>query len=257
MSTDNVKPTLVVGATGQVGRQVVAQLLKQNRPVRALVRNPEKAKQVFGDDFGNNVNLQIVVADLGKYQEHSDVLEQAVKGCSCIISVSGALRFSKVTDFLLPWRFWNSNVSSWADISHPYFCNYQAQCLLVDLAKQHAVERFVRLTGGTVGFSAFNPFVILMSGLLSMTTRYHFLTENYIRESNVPYMIIRPGGLMNEDRVSYVYRHWRGPTNLSSITVTHSFVLIFVHHTIYMTVLYYLLRHKGSIHNICTAGCEQ
>jgi NAD(P)-dependent dehydrogenase (short-subunit alcohol dehydrogenase family) len=207
------KPTLVVGATGQVGRRVVAQLLQQNKPVRALVRNPEKAKQIFGDDLQllGDPNLQIIVTDLSEYQEHADVLEKAVQGCDCIISVSGALRFSKLTDFL-PWRLMNPDVSSWADTSHPYFCNYQAHCLLIDLAKQHSVKRFVRLTGGTVGFSAFNPFVILMSGMLSMTTRYHFLTENYLRESTVPYMIVRPGGLMNDERVSAIFVHappWR------------------------------------------------
>lgn len=195
-----VKPTLVVGATGQVGRLCVAQLLEQNKPVRALVRNIEKAKQVFGDaDLLGNSNLQIIVADLSEYQEQTSVLEQAVQGCDCIISVSGALRFSKLMDFL-PWRLMNPDVSAWADRSHPYYCNYQAHCLLIDLAKQYKVKCFVRLTGGTVGFSAFNPFVILMSSLLSMTTRYHFLTENYLRESNVPYMIVRPGGLMNGHR---------------------------------------------------------
>jgi NAD(P)-dependent dehydrogenase (short-subunit alcohol dehydrogenase family) len=207
MSTSDkvkAKPTLVVGATGQVGRRVVSQLLLQNKPVRALVRNPEKAKQIFGDDFQvlGDPNLQIIIADLSEYREHADVLEKAVQGCDCIISVSGALRFSKLTDFL-PWRLMNEDVSAWADTSHPYFCNYQAHCLLIDLAKQHSIKRFVRLTGGTVGFSAFNPFVILMSSMLSMTTRYHFLTEKYLRESKVPYMIVRPGGLMNDKRVSF------------------------------------------------------
>lgn len=208
--TDKVKdkPTLVVGATGQVGRRVVEQLVRQNKPVRALVRNPEKVKQIFGDDLQllGNPNLQIIVADLSEYQVHTDALEKAVQGCDCIISVSGALRFSKLTDFL-PWRLMNPDVSAWADTSHPFFCNYQAHCLLIDLAEQHSIKRFVRLTGATVGFSAFNPFVILMSGILSMTTRYHFLTENYLRESKVPYMIVRPGGLLNGERVSGGYTH--------------------------------------------------
>lgn len=199
MPNDQVKPTLVVGGTGQVGRRIVAQLLQQQKPVRALVRNPEKAKEVLAT---GDPNLQIIVVDLSEYQTHADLLEQAVKGCDCIISVSGALRFSQVTDFL-PWRLGNPDVSAWADKRHPYFCNYKAHCLLVDLAKQYSIQRFVRLTGGTVGFSAFNPFVILMSAMLSMTTRYHFLTEKYLRESNVPYMIVRPGGLMNDKRVSF------------------------------------------------------
>jgi hypothetical protein len=206
-----------------------------------LVRNPEKARQVFGDDLmdGNSSLLQIIVADLSEFQEHSDVLEQAVKGCDCIISVSGALRFSKVTDFL-PWRLMNPDASAWADTSHPYFCNYLAHCLLVDFAKQYDIERFVRLTGGTVGFSAFNPFVILMSTMLSMTTRHHFFTEKYLRESNVPYMIVRPGGLMNGERVSVQLALMERPTDLSICRVlicSLLFCFLFVRRTI--IVLYY------------------
>jgi len=200
----NIKPTLVVGATGQVGRLCVVQLLDQHKPVRALIRNHEKAKQVFSDDILQNSNLQLIIVDLGLSQEcsrTSNLLEQAVKGCDSIISVSGALRFSKITDFL-PWRFMNPDVSAWtADTTHPYYCNYQAHCLLIDFAKQYSVRRFVRVTGGTVGYSAFNPFVILMSSVLSLTTQYHFLTERYLRESGVPYVTVRPGGLMNGDRI--------------------------------------------------------
>ena len=38
-----MKPILVTGATGTVGRQVVSQLLAADAPVRALTRNPEAA----------------------------------------------------------------------------------------------------------------------------------------------------------------------------------------------------------------------
>jgi uncharacterized protein YbjT (DUF2867 family) len=37
----------VAGATGQTGRHIVAELVKRNIPVRALVRNLELAKQVL------------------------------------------------------------------------------------------------------------------------------------------------------------------------------------------------------------------
>src|ERR1043166_4789632 len=38
-----MKPILVIGATGTVGRQVAAQLLAAGAPVRAMARNPEAA----------------------------------------------------------------------------------------------------------------------------------------------------------------------------------------------------------------------
>jgi hypothetical protein len=194
----SAKPTLVVGATGRVGRKVVEQLLEQNKPVRALVRNQNKARELFGE----TTDVELVVADLGMYQDYTSVLDKAVEGCESIISVSGTFRFSKLTDFL-PWRLANEDVSSWADSSHPYYGNYKAQCLLVDLAQKYKVQRFVRLTGLTTGFSPFNLVTLIFSSLLSVTTRYHFACENYLRQSQVPYVILRPGGLADEDRVSW------------------------------------------------------
>ncbi|GAA1694477.1 SDR family oxidoreductase [Fodinicola feengrottensis] len=50
-------PILVTGATGKVGRQVVSQLLDAGRPVRAAVRDPDRAALPAG--------VQVVQADLG------------------------------------------------------------------------------------------------------------------------------------------------------------------------------------------------
>ncbi|NEO45884.1 MAG: NAD(P)H-binding protein [Moorea sp. SIO4A3] len=49
---------LVAGATGGVGKRVVRRLLEQNYPVRALVRNTEKAREILGD------NLELFEADI-------------------------------------------------------------------------------------------------------------------------------------------------------------------------------------------------
>ncbi|MFF8291402.1 NAD(P)H-binding protein [Streptomyces sp. NPDC016309] len=43
MTNHENETTLVTGATGTVGRQVVAELLRRGRPVRALTRDPAKA----------------------------------------------------------------------------------------------------------------------------------------------------------------------------------------------------------------------
>lgn len=195
------KPSLVVGATGRVGRQVVEKLLQANKPVRALVRNYDKATELFENHVKSNPNFQIVICDLGESGKNQDwsILNEAVEGCECIISVSGCLRFSKISDFL-PWRLFRSDVSGWADVSHPYYANYIAQCALVDLAKKHSISRFVRLTGLSSGFSPFNPVSTIFSTILSLTSRYHFLCEQYLRNSMVPYVILRPGGLGIEDR---------------------------------------------------------
>jgi uncharacterized protein YbjT (DUF2867 family) len=68
MTTNNKIPTLVVGATGRVGRRVVKQLLDAKKLVRALVRDFDKARELFGKEIGNNDQklLEIVVCDLGQ-----------------------------------------------------------------------------------------------------------------------------------------------------------------------------------------------
>jgi len=199
------KPILVVGATGKVGRKIVQQLLQQDpsREVRALVRNPDKAQKLFFQNNlkGNGNLIKLIVCDLGS-PDHK-VLNNAVEGCDAIISVSGCLRYSKLSDFL-PTRLFSDagNEEFWCDDdrSHPYFVNFKTQSLLVDLAKKHKCSRFVRLTALSAGYSPFHPVSIILSSVLSMTSRHHFRFEQYLRNSEVPYVILRPGGLADYDR---------------------------------------------------------
>src|SRR5215467_4079105 len=51
-----MKPILVIGGTGNVGRQVVSELAAKGVPVRALVRNPDTA--------GLTADVEVVRGDL-------------------------------------------------------------------------------------------------------------------------------------------------------------------------------------------------
>lgn len=62
----------VVGATGNIGRELVMQLAMAGKPVRALVRNPGKAAQMFG----SFPNVEAVTADVAK----PDSLPAALQG---------------------------------------------------------------------------------------------------------------------------------------------------------------------------------
>jgi NAD(P)H-binding len=121
-----------------------------------------------------------------------------VAGCDSVISVMGAVRFAKLTDFF-PWRLFRQD-AEWADRNHPYYGNYLAQKKLIELAEKHQVKRFVRLTGLGLAFSAFNPFSILFNTLLSVNNRWGLLCEQALYESKVPYVVLRPGGLADEQR---------------------------------------------------------
>lgn len=197
------KPILVVGATGKVGQKVVKQLLDMKVPVRALVRNYDKAREIFSEYLtttNEGESLKLEVWDLGTADRNC--LESVVEGCEAVISVSGTSRISKISDFL-PWRLFEEDASTWCDDrSHPVYANFKAQKLLIDLAAEKGCSRFVRLTGLSSGFSPFNPVSMIFSSVLSLSSRYHFLCEQYLRNSSVPYVILRPGGLADEDRVS-------------------------------------------------------
>ena len=205
---EDKRPILIVGATGKVGRIVVQKLLDQNIPTRAFVRNATKANELFMDPTSSekskrNLNLEIIVGDVTDLTK----MEEAVKGCQAAISVSGTLRFSKLLDFL-PWRLFTFDVSNWCnDMSHPYYTNYVAQLNLAKLATKHQLSSgVVRLTGLSTGLSPFSLVSILFSSLLSMTSRYHYAAERdmYLEcfSSNIPFIVIRPGGLSDEPRDS-------------------------------------------------------
>lgn len=51
---------LVVGATGETGRRVVETLIAQNIPVRAMVRNLNKGKEILPSD----ANWSLVISSI-------------------------------------------------------------------------------------------------------------------------------------------------------------------------------------------------
>lgn len=61
------RPILVIGASGQIGREVVAQLSAAGLPVRALSRNPQKA--------GLPAAVEVVGADLSTPETLDDALD--------------------------------------------------------------------------------------------------------------------------------------------------------------------------------------
>lgn len=74
---------LVAGATGGVGRRVVDTLRNKGVPVRALVRNEEKARRMLGPD------VDLVVADITKEStllaEHFEGVRRVINAVSVIV----------------------------------------------------------------------------------------------------------------------------------------------------------------------------
>jgi uncharacterized protein YbjT (DUF2867 family) len=76
---------LVVGATGSIGRLVVAEALRQGHFVRALVRTPAKARQLAAQ-------AQVIIGDVTR----ADTLRGTVNGVDAIVFTLGSNGLGKV-----------------------------------------------------------------------------------------------------------------------------------------------------------------
>ncbi len=72
---------LVAGATGGVGKRVVRRLLERNYPVRALVRDTQKAREILGD------NVELFEADITIPETLTPELMDSVSAVICCTGV--------------------------------------------------------------------------------------------------------------------------------------------------------------------------
>jgi uncharacterized protein YbjT (DUF2867 family) len=154
---------LVVGATGQTGRQIVRQLVDKNIPVRALVRNLESAKQVLPPE------VELVIGDVLK----PETVENACLDCNVLFCATGA--------------------APSLDPTGPYQVDYQGTKNLVDAAKARGVDRFIIVSSLCVS-QFFHPL-----NLFWLILYWKKQAEEYLQQSGLNYTIVRPGGLKNED----------------------------------------------------------
>jgi len=75
--------TLVVGASGATGRQLLEQLLNRGQQVRAIVRSPENLPEILR----NQENLSLIQASVLDLSDAEMV--QYVKGCDAVASCLG------------------------------------------------------------------------------------------------------------------------------------------------------------------------
>lgn len=78
--------TLVLGATGATGKQLVRQLLEKDQAVRVILRSKEKLMESLSD-FAKLGDLQVTEGTALDMTD--DELESCVKGCDTIVSCLG------------------------------------------------------------------------------------------------------------------------------------------------------------------------
>jgi uncharacterized protein YbjT (DUF2867 family) len=188
---------LVAGATGGVGQLTVRELLAQHMKVRVLARNIAKAQQMFADQ------VEIVVGDT----RQADTLAAAMPGVTHIISCTGSTAFPTSR-----WQF--RQVSSrwewYKRYANPNYCRAQAENSpekvdamggknLVNAAPKD-LKRFLLVSACGVErkdrlpFSLLNAFGVLDAKLVG---------ETALRNSGLPYTIVRPGRLIDGPYTSY------------------------------------------------------
>jgi uncharacterized protein YbjT (DUF2867 family) len=153
----------VAGATGGTGQQIVKQLVARGIPVKALVRDLEKAKQILP------TNVELVVGDVMQAAS----LTAAMEGCTVLLSATGAAPSFNVFG--------------------PLSVDYLGNKHLVDAAKAAHIEQFVMVSSLCVSrlFHPLNLFWLILF--------WKKQAEDYLRTSGLTYTIVRPGGLKNEE----------------------------------------------------------
>ena len=154
---------LVVGATGETGRRIVRVLVAKGIPVRVLVRDRQQAQAILSN------TVEFAVGDVLK----RDTIEAAIADCTVLICATGAR-----PSF---------------DPTGPYQVDYEGTKNLIDVAKASNVEHFVMVSSLCVS-RFFHPL-----NLFWLVLYWKQQAEDYLIKSGLPYTIVRPGGLKNDD----------------------------------------------------------
>lgn len=163
------RPTrvLVVGATGGTGRQLVTQALERGFAVTALVRNPSKLQV-------DHPQLTVIQGDVLDYAS----VEATMRGQEAVVSALGHKRF------FYPTRILSEGTRN-----------------ILRAMDTHAVSRLVCETSLGIGDSAGRLGLYFTLFTIPVILPFYFWDktrqERMIAESNVEWVIVRPGMLTN------------------------------------------------------------
>ena len=165
---------LIFGSTGGTGRQLVEQALKQGHTVTAFARSSTKL------DI-HHANLKIVQGDVTDLA----TVEKAVQGQEAVVSAIGAgeKRTTLRTD---------------------------GTRQIIRAMEKVGIRRFISLSTLGIGDSQdllpFHYKYFLVPLLLRHAFADHERQENYIKQSRLDWIIVRPAALTNGTHTS-IYRH--------------------------------------------------
>ncbi|MCE2887667.1 MAG: SDR family oxidoreductase [Pseudanabaena sp.] len=155
----------VAGATGQTGRHIVTELVKRNIPVRALVRDLELAQKLLPPE------VELVRGNV----LFADTLAEAIADCDVVVCATGAKPSLNAME--------------------PYLVDYIGTKNLVNAAKAKNIKHFAIVSSLCVS-KFFHPL-----NLFWLVLFWKKQAEKYLQNSGLTYTIVRPGGLLNYEKL--------------------------------------------------------
>jgi uncharacterized protein YbjT (DUF2867 family) len=152
-----MKQTLIIGASGQIGKMATMLLLDAKQQVKALVRDKSKLSDI------TNPRLSITEQDL------EGTFSEAFDGCDQVIFVAGSGGGTGADKTIL--------IDLWAAAKAAQY------------AKAHQVKHFIMISS----IGADDPEAV--NGDMKPYIVAKHLADQQLMDSGVPYTIIRPGSL--------------------------------------------------------------
>jgi uncharacterized protein YbjT (DUF2867 family) len=153
--------TLVIGANGQIGRQLIGMMALAKMPVRAMIRDASQALNL------EKLGAETIVADL-----EQPLPDEAFAGCNKVVFTAGSGGKTGADKTIL--------IDLWAAVK------------AVDMAKKHKITQFVMVSSRDAGDPEHGTEAIKHYNICK-----HF-ADKHLLESGVPYTILRPGRLTND-----------------------------------------------------------
>lgn len=159
--------TLVIGANGQIGRQLIGMMALAQMPVRAMIRDASQAIEL------EKLGAETIIADL-----EQPLPDTAFEDCDKVVFTAGSGGKTGADKTIL--------IDLWGAVK------------AIDMAKKHKIKQFVMVSSRDAGDPEHGTAAIKHYNICK-----HF-ADKHLLESGVPYTILRPGRLTDESATGLI-----------------------------------------------------
>jgi uncharacterized protein YbjT (DUF2867 family) len=159
--------TLVIGANGQIGKQLIGLMALAKMPVRAMIRNQEQAQIM------EKLGAETYLADL-----EQPLPDEAFADCDKVVFTAGSGGKTGPDKTIL--------IDLWGAVK------------AIDMAQKHKVKQFVMISSRDAGDPENGTPAIKHYNICK-----HF-ADKHLLESGVPYTILRPGRLTDAATTGHI-----------------------------------------------------